>query len=127
METLEKLNITKKELERKIEEVQQKYKEEVWEKEKQETLKKRHVEENLRLRGFYEIAIQTYKMLEDYLGKETNPKLLWLLTSLIENRSESYASYGGGTLGGQPILNKKRINEFIDTLEKALALMEQEK
>lgn len=34
METLDKLNIAKKELERKIEEVEQKYREEVWEKDK---------------------------------------------------------------------------------------------
>ncbi len=124
MDNIQKLNNAKQALEKQLQEAEQQYREEVWEKQRLEILAKREAEENQRLRGFLEISSQTYKLIEEFLGEGTNPKLIWFLTALLENRSESYAAYGGGTLGGSPILNKKHLTQFIDNLEKSLSLKE---
>lgn len=124
METLEKLNSSKKELERKIEEIEQKRKEEIWEIERLQKLQEAESERKKQLEVFFETVKMNYEVIKNFLGEDVNPKLIWLIIALLETRSPSYAAYGGSILGGEPIINRKH---FIEILEKLSEVLDKKK
>jgi|GEM_PF-5950318 len=56
----------------------------------------------------------TYQELADYLGKETNPKIIWLFCVLLSNKAQRYFSPQGIPMGGSQIFN---IDDLVNKLE----------